>query len=231
MQEVSILAPNLTTVKMPGRKVSPKPLRAAGKARSSYHHRDLRSALLTTALDAVEREGMDFTLRQLARRIGVSHAAPYAHYADKAELLADVARIGFERLAEALSASTTTASDARSRLLDSGRAYVRFALANPALYRLMFGRERTAAAPAPALAAAAQAAFAILVTVLRELPFRGAPRALERVRGDAVSAWAQVHGLSLLMIDGHLETSARESGDLIDTAVRAVAEGIAPDDR
>ena len=178
---------------------------------------------------------MDFTLRELSRRIGVSHAAPYARYGDKAELLADVARIGFERLSEALSAATATSSDARSRLLGCGRAYVRFALANPALYRLMFERERTAAAPAPALAlalaAAAQAAFAILVTVLRELPFRGAPRALERVRGDAVSAWAQVHGLSLLMIDGHLETAARESGDLIDTAVRAVAEGIAPDDR
>jgi len=146
-------------------------------------------------------------------------------------LLADVARIGFERLAEALSASTTTASDARSRLVGSGRAYVRFALAHPALYRLMFGRERATAAPAPALAAAAQAAFAILVTVLRELPYRGAPRALDRVRGDAVAAWAQVHGLSLLVIDGHIETSARASSALIDAAVRAVAEGIAPDDR
>src|ERR1035438_4651292 len=131
MQEVSILAPNLATVKMPSRKASPKPLRAASKPRGSYHHRDLRSALLTTALDALEREGMDFTLRELARRIGVSHAAPYAHYADKAELLADVARIGFERLAEALSAVTNTSSDARSRLLGSGRAYVRFAPAHP----------------------------------------------------------------------------------------------------
>jgi hypothetical protein len=129
-----------------------------------------------------------------------------------------------------LSASTT-ASDVRSRLVSSGQAYVRFALAHPALYRLMFGRERATAAPAPALAAAAQAAFAILVTVLRELPYRGAPRALDRVRGDAVAAWAQVHGLSLLVIDGHIETSARESSALIDAAVRAVAEGIAPDDR
>jgi AcrR family transcriptional regulator len=230
MQEASILTPNLCTVKMPGRKTSPTPLRAAGKPRGSYHHRDLRSALLATALDAVEQEGIDFTLRELARRIGVSHAAPYAHYADKAELLADVARVGFERLTEALSASAT-ASDARSRLVGSGRAYVRFALAHPALYRLMFGRERAAAAPASALATAAQAAFAILISVLRELPYRGAPRAAERVRSDAVAAWAQVHGLALLLIDGHLGTSVRQSSALIDVAVRALAEGIAPDDR
>jgi AcrR family transcriptional regulator len=160
----------------------------------------------------------------------VTHAAPYAHYADKAELLADVARIGFERLAEALSASNT-ASDARLRLLGCGRAYVGFALAHPALYRLMSGRERAAAAPAPALATAAQAAFAILVGVLRELPYRGTPRAPERVRGDAVAAWAQVHGLSLLVIDGHLGTSACESSALIDVAVLALVEGIAPNDR
>lgn len=216
---------------MKDRKTASTPRRAVGKPRGSYHHRDLRSALLATALDAVEREGLDFTLRELARRIGVSHAAPYAHYADKAALLADVARIGFERLTEALSASVAAESDARSRLLGSGRAYVRFALDHPALYRLMFGRERAAAAPAPALAAAAQAAFAILVAVLRELPYRGAPRAPERVRGDAVAAWAQVHGISLLIIDGHVEAAARESTTLIDVAVRAVAEGIAPDDR
>jgi AcrR family transcriptional regulator len=211
---------------------SVKPVPTAGKLRGSYHHRDLRNALLAAALEVLEREGVDFTLRELARRVGVSHAAPYAHFADKAALLAEVARIGFERLAASTSAAAERASDSRLRLVETGRAYVRFALAHPALYRLMFSRERAAyEAVDPALAASADAAFAILLAVLRELPYRGAERGPKRVRADAIAAWAQVHGLSLLMLDGHIAPSAPERRALVDTALETLADGIASSER
>jgi AcrR family transcriptional regulator len=229
MQDTAILTRNLSRVKMERRKPARKPTRAtAGKPPGSYHHRNLRNALVSAGLDLLEREGTDFTLRELARRVGVSHAAPYAHFSDKAALFGDLAHAGFERLGGELSASTATASDARSRLLNAGRAYVHFAFAHPALFRLMFGIERAAAAPAPTSSAAAQAAFEILSRILRELPYGGTTRNPERVRGDAIAAWAQVHGLSLLAIDGHLGSSKRERSALIDGALLALIDGIAP---
>jgi AcrR family transcriptional regulator len=229
MKDTAMLARNLSRVKMERRKPARKSARAtASKPPGSYHHRDLRNALVSAGLDLLESEGADFTLRELARRVGVSHAAPYAHFSDKAALFGALAQVGFERLGVALSASTVAASDGRSRLLNAGRAYVHFALAHPALFRLMFGIERAAAAPAPVSTAAAQAAFGILNTVLRELPYGGAPRNPERLRGDAIAAWAQVHGLSLLSIDGHLGSSKRERNALIDGALLALVDGIAP---
>ncbi|MGH7728516.1 MAG: TetR/AcrR family transcriptional regulator [Vulcanimicrobiaceae bacterium] len=199
------------------------------KARGRYHHGDLRGALVAAALGALERSGTaDFTLRELARRCGVSHAAPYAHFPDKAALLAEVARVGFERFAAALAAAAAT-KDPRARLFEAGRAYVRFATAHPALYRLMFGRERAGAAVDAGLTAAAEAAFAILLGILRDLPYRGAARAPERVRGDAFAAWGLTHGLALLALDGLIAAgSVRERSRLIDAAVADLVDGVAP---
>jgi len=129
----------------------------------------------------------------VARRAGVSPAAPYRHFAGLEDLLQAVAAEGFDELAAALDAAAGAPGD---RLAAMGRAYVRFARANPRLYRLMFG----AGAPAAGdngLAAAGRAAFARLEAAV------AGERAVDphEARLAALSAWAHVHGLSLLILD------------------------------
>jgi AcrR family transcriptional regulator len=107
-----------------------------------YHHGDLRRALLRAAIDVLEREGSSaLSLRAVAREAGVSPAAPYHHFKDKSELLGAVAAEGFERLRVAIAAALDAArgQDVRSAM---GLAYVEFARANPALYRVMWESAR-----------------------------------------------------------------------------------------
>lgn len=143
-------------------------------------------------------EGADPTalsLREAARRAGVSAMAPYRHFADKDALLAAVATIGFERLAIATRAADS-AGEPRTALNAQGVAYVAFACANPALFRLMFG----AGSPTKTdeLARAGAAAFGVLAERVRAMT----PEAEARDR--ALASWALVHGLAMLAVDGRL---------------------------
>src|SRR5277367_2647794 len=105
-----------------------------------YHHGDLRRALIGTALQLVtEEQDWTFSLREVARRAGVSHRAPYNHFPEKLDLLAAIAAVGFERLREGLQRATIGIADPGALLVAICRTYVRLGLANPALYRLMFG--------------------------------------------------------------------------------------------
>ena len=110
--------------------------------RDTYHHGDLKRALTEAALGLVKEKGpKGFTLREVARRAGVSAAAPYRHFSDKAQLLAAVATQGFIQLHEALSAATTETADLTRQVLDMGRAYARWAVTHPDYYQVMFGAE------------------------------------------------------------------------------------------
>lgn len=172
-------------------------------AKPSYHHGDLRSALVEAGL-AILAEGGDFaalTLRETARRAGVSAMAPYRHFADKDSLLAAIAAIGFERLAKAQRAADIAPSPAAA-MKAQGVAYIAFALDNPALFRLMFG----AAQPSmghDALATAAKSSFDLLVARVASLE----PAAGDGSGGkDRVLAhWSLVHGLAMLAVDGQLD--------------------------
>src|SRR5689334_19621575 len=105
------------------------------RRKRSYHHGDLHSALLLTAGKMLEKEGLEaLTLREVARRAGVSHSAPYRHFAEREALLAALAAEGFERLG----AAQRKAAEAGG-LRAMGEAYVAFALENPQRFRLMFG--------------------------------------------------------------------------------------------
>src|ERR1700741_4961906 len=122
------------------RKKSPRSTAAA--RRVSYHHGDLKRALTSAALSLVAEKGpKGFTLTEAARRAGVSAAAPYRHFADKASLLATVAEQGFGDLHADLVAAAGAASDPRASVIELGRAYVRWAIAHPDHYRVMFGAE------------------------------------------------------------------------------------------
>ena len=105
-----------------------------------YHHGDLRRALINAALALVtEEQDWAFSLREVARRAGVSHNAPYNHFPEKRDLLGAVAAAGFEALRERMRVSVAGVADPRTALIASAKAYVGAGVENPALYRLMFG--------------------------------------------------------------------------------------------
>src|SRR5271163_5310425 len=111
--------------------------KTATPRRDSYHHGDLKRALTSAALSLVAEKGpKGFTLTEAARRAGVSAAAPYRHFADKAHLLATVAEQGFRELHTALTTAAEAAIDPTARLIGIGRAYVRWAVAHPDHYRV-----------------------------------------------------------------------------------------------
>jgi AcrR family transcriptional regulator len=175
------------------------------KPQGRYHHGELRQALVSTALAVIEREGVGaLSLRDLSRRLGVSHAAPAHHFRDRAALLGAIAREGFERLSAAMiAASEASAPDARLEAI--GRAYVRFALDHPASFRVMFGRELSELeAPPPELAEAGQRAFALLVEAVRESLAGQAPPGRAAAEDVAFTCWSLVHGAATLWIDGPL---------------------------
>ena len=175
----------------------------AGKKRESYHHGDLKRALTSAALALVGEKGpKGFTLTEAARRAGVSAAAPYRHFADKAELLAAVAEQGFAELHAELSAAAEAASAPNRRVVELGRAYVRWAVTHPDHYRVMFGAEIDKA-DHPALAVAAERAFNELLDAIARCQDAGIVNGQDP-REVAGPLWSLVHGLATLAIGGEL---------------------------
>ena len=193
----------------------PESTPAAAKA---YHHGELRSALVAAALELLAEAGPDaLSLRAVARQAGVSAMAPYRHYADKEALLAAVATHGFEGLHAALAAADAAVPPERA-LTEQAVAYVRYALANPALFRLMFGPRQAGAHPE--LSAAGEAAYAVLSQ-------RVADQTPESADRDArtLGCWSLVHGLASLFLDGRISEGSPAAAD---TSVRRVAAALLP---
>jgi AcrR family transcriptional regulator len=187
---------NVNVVNMPSR--SPQAAR-----RDSYHHGDLKRALTSAALSLVaERGPKGFTLTEAARRAGVSAAAPYRHFADKAELLATVAEQGFRELHADLSAAAYVASEPKARVIELGRVYVRWAVTHPDYYQVMFGAEIIKEGH-PMLAVAAEQAFGDLLGAIARCQEAGTVRGQDP-REVAGPLWALVHGVASLAIGGEL---------------------------
>ncbi|MFE3516819.1 TetR/AcrR family transcriptional regulator [Streptomyces sp. NPDC059166] len=171
----------------------------------TYHHGDLRRAVLTAALDAIAQSGPDaLSLRDLARRAGVSHAAPAHHFKDRTGLLTAVAAEGFALFADALS----QAPDLRER----GVAYVRFAAGHPAHFQVMFRPELLRADDPDLLTAKARATAALRAGV-SDLP--GAARG-EDERLAGIAAWSLAHGFATLLLSGNLTdpVGGRDPGEV-----------------
>jgi AcrR family transcriptional regulator len=163
-----------------------------------YHHGNLKAALVAAAEAVLERDGLaGLTLRAAAREAGVSHAAPRHAVGDLAGLMAELAATGFERLRREMEAEAAGETSPEARLHALGRCYLRFALARPALFQLMFRHERLETAR-PALVAARAA---LLETLRAASP--GAESG-EQARSALLSAWAQAHGLAMLLLDRQL---------------------------
>ena len=157
----------------------------------------------------LEKEGEEgLGLRDMARAVGVSPAAPYRHFDSRAALLEALAVTGFRRFTQAMEAEVAAnPPDLPSAM---GRAYVRFALKQPALFRLMFS-PRLRRDNRPGLRMAADAAFATLRHVTGEDPQTG--------RLSALGAWAKVHGLAVLLLDGQI---GLEPGEDVEPLIRSV---------
>lgn len=195
-----------------------------------YHHGDLRRALIDTALAMVTEEGAwNFTLREVARRAGVSHAAPYNHFADKSALLAEVAALGFQALGRQMEAGARRHPRAsRQALLGIATAYIRLGVEQPAHYRLMFGPDLAERGRHPTLDEAGDAAFAVLTSALERGQAAGEVRP-GSVRDQALAAWSLVHGLTSLLIDRRLTflgVSTTEAERHARLACAALIEGL-----
>jgi AcrR family transcriptional regulator len=166
-----------------------------------YHHGDLRRAIVTSALELLrETRSLEFSLRELARRAGVSHNAPYKHFANKRELLAAVLGAGFEMLMKLMASEMARLDDPREQLFAMLRAYIEHGVGNPALYTLMFGgylgspdHSRSAVELAEAekvkgllagVITAGALGRAILHTPLNE----------QKIAGAILACWSLVHG-------------------------------------
>lgn len=181
--------------------------RAAPKKASSYHHGALRTALIRSARDILESEGYDaLTLRAAARRAGVSQAAPYNHFADKAALLAAIAAEGFQEFAAAMRHEMDAAArvDPQARLNAAGIAYVAFATSNPGLFKLMFGSSVHQASGDPDLDAARTSAYDVLRGAVHSVEVL-APRHPTHEELESLRSWAMVHGLATMINEGTIE--------------------------
>ncbi len=210
-------------------KIVLKDVKIMNTERETYHHGDLRQALIDAALELIaEKDVSSLSLREVARRVGVSHAAPYRHFADKDALLAAVAEEGFQTLTQQLKEAVQQANSEPVKQLEaSGIAYVDYAIAHPSHYRVMFGAYGANEKKHPSLSKASMQAFMVLVNVIVEGQSAGVMRSGEP-KQLASAAWAVVHGLAMLIIDGQLPVI--ESGEidvLSGFVVHVFAEGLA----
>lgn len=198
-----------------------------------YHHGDLRRAIVTAALEILkETQSLDFSLRELARRAGVSHNAPYKHFADKHDLLAAVSAAGFEMLTKRMAREIAKAGSARKQMFAMLGAYIDHGVENPALYSLMFGgylsgqdHERPAIELAEADKTKALLSQVIVAGGLGR-PIANNPGNERKIAGAILACWSLVHGLTLLLADG-LVGPRTKSDVLGETVVQGMLDGLA----
>lgn len=167
----------------------------------------LRRTLLDASLDLIAAEGLEgFSMREVARRAGVSHQAPYHHFPDREAIMAAIVAEGFQRLRDDSLAALEGVSDVRARFTAIGRAYLNFALNNPAHFKLMFRSEHVREDKHHEAKACAQGAYDVLVLVAGEVAAESdTPRDL-----IVLTAWSTVHGLATLMLEGKLDKAIGE---------------------
>jgi len=192
----------MTTRKEPGRTL----------ARAHFHHGQLREALIHNALQAIAQRGVEgFSLREAAQQAGVSPSAAYRHFEDKAALLAEIARQAFAALADAMEHAMaqavggrrTAAARAKAAFVAQGLAYMRFALAEPTRYRVMFGPYGAGSGrDVGGRSAAGATPYELLMRATGDVLGPGATASEQH--SAAVFAWATVHGLADLLISRSL---------------------------
>jgi AcrR family transcriptional regulator len=210
---------------------APKPKKVRRLGRATYHHGDLRRALVDGAVAIIADKGAEaFTLREAARRLGVNHRAAYRHFADKTSLLAAVAEQGFQSLiAETRDEiSKAGAVDAHGRLLAMARAYVAWAERNPAHFRVMFG-PRLNEDGAPTFEGLMAEAYRLLEAEIRSVLGAGGELhgpANDDVTDALIAYWSVVHGLASLVLMKRVRVKREALPGWIDRVVGRSVRGM-----
>jgi AcrR family transcriptional regulator len=191
-------------------------------AGTRYHHGDLEQAILETAKQMLEQSGIaELSLRDIAKHIGVSHQAPYKHFASKTDVLLAIRTEGFQSLATATRRATAKhPRSPRLQLEVAAISYVRLALESPAVYQLMFGGEIRPDEVGPEHRAAAQDAFAALAEIFQP---DGAPYS-ETTTLRTRLVWAMVHGIASLRINGYLSDQSEGLDEITKSACRVLSK-------
>jgi AcrR family transcriptional regulator len=189
---------------------------------ATYHHGNLRQALLEAARALTAEVGIEgFTLREIARRAGVSHAAPYNHFTDKADLERALAIEAFKDLADTLHRAASSADDPISSLEAVGVAYVRFALQHPNEFRFIFRSDlRGDDATQSPVNAAGERAYAVLLEAVRACKRAGLLSDTD-LETQALTAWSTSHGLATLLLNAPRQNMPQDEG-AVETVTLAV---------
>ena len=212
-----------------------KAVRRKPRRRRTYHHGNLRRALLDASLEIIEKEGVSrLTLRDVARRVGVSHAAPKHHFGDLRGLHCAIAEEGYRELRDHMARARDAEPDASPlrafKLI--GMAYVDFAGRHPGHFRAMFHPEVADRSDRLSLQQAAESAYTLLLDAVRSAQEAGEIRAHE-TRELALGAWSLVHGLAALAVDRQLANKGFSTTDavaLADELTDELYRGMRPDD-
>lgn len=220
LQTLNVVIVNINLIMVAKKKV--RSARGAG----AYHHGDLRKILVESAEAMLEEAGVEsLSLREVARRAGVSHAAPYRHFPARADLLYAIAERGFVDLAAEMQRSAQSSPDPAEQLHESGFAYVRLAIRRPERLKLMFGSGAAAAAAPETTLSAGRAAFQGLVDIILAGQQRGVFREGPPT-GLAMAAWSLVHGAALLITGGQCPPEALRSEDELRAFVRPLTASL-----
>lgn len=208
----------------------PRPVQTNARAKRKprhYHHGRLREALVRAGRVLIEQRGLQgFTLRECARRARVSHAAPAHHFRSVGDLLAEIAAQGFDDLAVAMDAAASQERDPARRLVALGRGYVAFALANKAVFQLMFNGGARSNDNAR-LEASRKAAYARLTEGIGGVVPEGSQASRQAL---ADLAWASVHGFAMLALGGELDRDGMSGAAFarrLDAVLQVIAEAMA----
>jgi AcrR family transcriptional regulator len=189
-----------------------------GRAKTSYHHGDLRAALIDQGLRLLAaRDAEDLSLREVARGVGVSATAVYRHFPDKAALMAALAAEGLDMLSQVQHAAYDAAGGGVAGFSATGGAYVRFALLHTALFRLIFANPPSG--EVVELANSPDNAMRFLMENAAKL----APPGMEP-RIFALQSWSVAHGLAMLIIDGQLQVDDKTIDAVIDAHMVALSD-------
>jgi AcrR family transcriptional regulator len=171
----------------------------------TYHHGDLKNALIKAGIDILSKEGIEgLSLRKVAQRAGVSHNAPYSHFTDKQSLIAAISTEGFKQLYGELGiAIASYQGDPRSQLREGAWAYVQFAMNNTDTFKIMFSGVLEKEKEYPAFVEISQKTFERVVDIVRACQAAGVLRSTSP-EAMAVGVWGQIHGIISLLLEGQI---------------------------